>query len=82
MGDLLSSNAVWNAYLVNKGFTRDIVSNDCPSCYTIADFCEEYPQGTYIIGTGSHAVCVIDGVLYDTWNSSDEMPIYFYKKES
>ena len=82
MGDLLSSNAVWNAYLMSKGFTRDIVSNDCPGCYTIADFCEEYPQGTYIIGTGSHAVCVIDGVLYDTWNSSDEMPIYFYKKES
>lgn len=82
MGDLLSSNAVWNAYLMSKGFTRDVVSNDCPCCYTIADFCEEYPQGTYIIGTGSHAVCVIDGVLYDTWNSSDEMPIYFYKKES
>ena len=81
MGDLLSSNAVWNAYLINKGFTRDIVSSDCPGCYTINDFCKEYPRGIYILGTGSHAVCVIDGVLYDTWNSSDETPIYFYKKE-
>ena len=80
MGDLLSSNAVWHAYLKSKNFTRDIVSNDCPECYTIEDFCNEYPQGTYIIGTGTHAVCVIDSVLYDTWDSSGETPIYFYKK--
>lgn len=81
MGDLLSSNAVWGAYLKGKGFVRDIVSNDCPECYTIDDFCNEYPQGIYVIGTGSHAVCVIDGVLYDSWDSSDETPIYFYRKE-
>lgn len=82
MGDLLSSNAVWNAYLKGKGFIRDIVSNDCPECYTIEDFCRENPQGVYIIGTGTHAVCVIDSVIYDTWDSSGETPIYFYKKEN
>ena len=81
MGDLLSSNAVWNAYLKGKGFIRDIISNDCPECYTINDFCEEYPQGVYVIGTGSHAVCVIDGTIFDTWQSGDETPIYFYRKE-
>ena len=81
MGDLLSSNAVWGAYLKSKGFIRDIVSNDCPECYTINDFCEEYPQGIYIIGTGTHAVCVIDGTIFDTWMSGDETPIYFYRKE-
>ena len=80
MGDLLSSNAVWDAYLKSKGFKRHIVPNDCPECYTINDFCEEYPQGVYVIGTGSHAVCVIDGTIYDTWQSGDETPIYFYKK--
>ena len=80
MGDLLSSNAVWGAYLKSKGFTREIVSNDCPECYTINDFCEEYQQGVYVIGTGSHAVCVIDGTIYDTWQSGDETPIYYYRK--
>ena len=80
MGDLLSSNAVWGAYLKSKGFTRDIISNDCPECYTIEDFCNEYPKGTYIIGTGTHAVCVEDGCVFDTWNSSGEVPIYFYYK--
>ena len=80
MGDLLSSNAVWGAYLKSKGFTREIVSNDCPECYTIEDFCNEYPKGTFIIGTGTHAVCVIDGTIYDTWQSGDETPIYYYRK--
>lgn len=80
MGDLLSSNAVWHAYLRSKNFIRDIVSNDCPECYTIEDFCNEHPKGTYIIGTGTHAVCVEDGCVYDTWNSSGEVPIYFYYK--
>lgn len=80
MGDLLSSNAVWGAYLKSKGFTRDIISNDCPECYTIEDFCNEHPKGTYIIGTGTHAVCVIDSTIFDTWNSSGETPIYYYHK--
>lgn len=80
MGDLLSSNAVWGAYLKGKGFTRDIISNDCPECYTIEDFCDEHPKGTFIIGTGTHAVCVEDGCVFDTWNSSGEVPIYFYYK--
>ena len=80
MKDLLSSNAVWGAYLKSKGFTRDIVSNDCPECYTIEDFCDEHPKGTYIIGTGTHCVVVENGCVFDTWNSSGESPIYYYHK--
>ena len=80
VGDLPSSNAVWDNYLKTQGFVRDIVSADCPACYTINDFCKEYSQGVFVIGTGSHAVCVIDGQIFDTWNSGDETPIYFYRK--
>lgn len=81
MGDLPSSNKVWDNYLKTQGFARHIVSAECLDCYTIQYFCNEYPQGVYVIGTGTHAVCVIDGVLYDSWDSSDETPIYFYRKE-
>jgi hypothetical protein len=80
MGDLLSSNAVWGAYLKSKGFIRDIISNDCPECYTIEDFCNEHPKGTFIIGTGTHCVTVENGCVFDTWNSSGEVPIYYYYK--
>lgn len=81
MGDWGSSNAVWNAYLKGKGFVREIISNDCPECYTINDFCEEFPQGTYVIGTGTHCVAIEDGCIFDTWMSGDETPIYYYRKE-
>jgi hypothetical protein len=81
LGDLLSSNAVWDAYLKSKGFKRKIISSECVRCYTIDDFCNEYTQGVFVLGTGTHAVCVIDGVLYDNWDSRNETPIYFYQKE-
>ena len=81
MGDLPSSNRVWDSYLNTQGFTRHIVSAECLDCYTINDFCKEYPQGTFVIGTGTHCVAIEDGCIFDTWNSGDETPIYFYRKE-
>lgn len=80
MGDMPSSNRVWNEYLKSKGYKRYIVSDDCPECYTIKDFCGEHFKGRYILGTGSHAVAVIDGDWIDTWNSCDETPIYYWTK--
>lgn len=38
-----------------------------------------YPRGVYIIGTGSHAVCVIDGNFYDSWNSGSEVVTFFWR---
>lgn len=82
MGDLLSSNGVWSAYLKSKGFVRDIIPFECPDCYGLLEFANEHPEGTYVVGTGSHAVCVQNGIIYDAWDSSNEVPIYyFYRKE-
>jgi hypothetical protein len=81
MGDLASSNAVWSAYLTkHKGFRRYTVQ-DCPDCYTVEDFCLEHPNGVYVIGTGSHAVCVCEGCYYDAWQSGKETPVYYFEKE-
>ena len=81
MYDMPSSNRVWNEYLKSKGYTRHIVPDDCPECYTIKNFCNEYFKGTYIVGTGTHVVAVIEGNYYDTWDSGDESPIYYWTKE-
>lgn len=78
--DLPSSNAVWGAYLADKGYKRFAIPNAC-NCYTVEDFCRDHPQGTYILGTGKHALTVIDGDHFDSWNSISECPIYFYTKE-
>ena len=80
MADMPSANSVTTAYLRNKGFHRKTIPDSCPNCYTIADFCKDHPKGTYIIGTGSHLTTVIDGDLWDSWDSSNECPVYYFEK--
>lgn len=78
MGDLMSANAVWDAYLRRKGYLREMASRNC----TIASFAAEHPCGEYVIGTGAHATAVVDGDIYDIWDCSEEIPLYFYHKET
>lgn len=82
MGDIMASNNVWGSVLRQHGFKRYILPNDCPDCYTIAQFASEYHKGTYVVGTTNHVVTIIDGVYYDTWDSGDEIAVYFWTKEN
>lgn len=82
MCDMPSSNSVLSAVLRKHGFYREAIPNSCPDCYTASNFCEGHPKGIYVLGFGSHVATVIDGDIYDSWNSSNEIPqYYFYKKE-
>lgn len=81
MYDMPSSNEVWGAYLKSQGYLKKIIPNTCPDCYTIKDFCYDHPKGKYLMATGSHVVAVIDGDYYDTWDSGNEVPIYYFSKE-
>lgn len=76
-----SENVVWGSYLQHHGFKRHIVAKECEVCYTVEDFCREYPTGTYIVGLDGHVVCVVDGNVYDTWDSTQEVPIYYWHKK-
>ena len=80
-GDWGSNNAVWDSYLRSRGFTRHVCPNDCPSCYTVADFARNHNHGHYIAATGSHTVACIDGCYIDAWDSGRETPIFYYRKE-
>ena len=82
MGDMPNANAVWAAVLRQNGFKAQTVPDECPACYTADDFCEDHPQGTFVLGFGSHVATVIDGTLYDSWNSSQETPIYYWYQEA
>lgn len=76
-----SVNWLWGLYLQRMGFEKFLLEESCPECVTVKEFAWRYPEGTYVIGTGSHAVCVRDGNWYDSWDSGDETPTYFYRKK-
>lgn len=78
--DMPSANHVWGAYLREKGFSRKIMPDGCPDCYTVADFAADNPLGTYILALSGHVVCVRDGDWYDSWDSGGEVPLYFWEK--
>lgn len=82
MGDMPSSNSVWGAVLRQHGFSRINLPDECPDCYTAADFVRDHPRGIYVLGFGNHVATVRDGIIYDAWNSSNEIPQYvWYRKE-
>lgn len=81
MKDIPSSNYVWSAFLKDLGYSRYVIPNTCPNCYTIRDFANENPVGTFILATGTHVVAVVDGNYIDTWDSGNEIPIYYFEKE-
>ena len=77
--DMPSSNSVWSMYLQEEGFEQFLLPESCPRCVTVRAFADRFRTGTYIIGTGNHAVTVIDGDYYDSWDSGDEVPAYFWR---
>ena len=80
MCDMPSNNGVWGAYLRKKGFIRKMLPNDCPDCYTVEDFCKDHPRGTYVVAVSGHVLTVVDGDRYDSWDSGEENPIYYFER--
>lgn len=82
MGDMPSSDGVWGAVLRQNGFNRAAIPNTCPDCYTAKEFCRDHPRGVYVLGFGGHVATVIDGDLWDSWNSLNEIPqFYWYERK-
>lgn len=81
MGDMPHSNSVWGAVLRENGFVRDAIDNTCPDCYTIEDFANDNPSGTFVVVANRHTVCVEDGNVYDTWDSRSEIPQFYWRRK-
>lgn len=80
MHDMPDADCVWGAYLKSKGFKRRIISNCCSDRYTVKDFCNDNPEGEYILALSGHVVSVRNGDYYDTWDSGEEIPIYVWRR--
>lgn len=82
MGDMPSSNSVWGAVLRENGFYRSSIPDSCPDCYTAEEFAADHPTGVFVLGFGTHVATIVDGNIYDSWDSSREIPQYYwYRKD-
>lgn len=82
--DMPSSDRVWISLLQSRGFIlHSMPACMAGGCWTVGQFTEDksFRKGTYTIGTGGHAVTIIDGDVYDTWDSRNEPVIFYLSKE-
>ena len=77
--EMPSANSIWGAFLLDHGFEYHDLMDKCRTCYTISDFISEHPIGTFVVGTDTHACCVFMGSLYDTFDSQDMRPTYYFE---
>lgn len=82
MNDVMNANHVFNATLRQNGFKRYVIPNTCPDCYTINDFAKDHPRGTYILATGDHVCTIVNGTLFDSWQSGSRIPLVYWTKEN
>lgn len=80
MHDMPSANRVWEKLLLDNGYIRNMLPSTCSDCYTVKDFCSDNPTGLFLLATGEHVVAVENGYYFDTWDSGDEHPIYYWSK--
>lgn len=82
MGDMPSADSVWGSVLRQNGFYRRSIPNSCPDCYTAEDFARDNPRGTFVLGFGGHCATIDNGILYDSWDSSQQIPQYvWYRRD-
>lgn len=80
MSDMPSSDRVWWDVLESVGFEWRGIIDRCPDCYTVADFARDHPRGIYVLGPHEHAVAIIRGDWWDSWNSGGTVPTYYFRR--
>lgn len=80
MKDMPSANRVFGAYIAQYGFGKQRLIDQCPDCITVADFAKDHPRGLYILGPHEHVVAVIDGDWWDSWDSGNTVPTYYFRR--
>lgn len=80
MSDMPSADRVWWTLLEQFGFEKQKLIDRCPDCYTVRDFAEDHPRGMYILGPHEHAVAIISGDYWDSWDSGATIPSYYFRR--
>ena len=78
--DMQNSDYVWGEYLALNGFIKKYLPYPCPDCLTVKDFCKRFPRGVFVVATGNHVIAIIDGDYYDTFDTGDEVLLYYWER--
>ena len=81
MGLMQNNKAVLWAILKKAGFRREALPDQCPDCYTVADFAADHPRGVYVVATDSHIIAIVGGDWIDAWDSGSEVPLFYWFKK-
>ena len=75
--------AMYGGFMLSVNGLKDAtgITIDYTTVFDYEQFAKDHPEGTYIVATGSHVVCVQDGDYYDTWDSGHDVPSYFFYME-
>ena len=81
-----NSTRVFNKFLSQRGYAA---WNTIPACTrpTVNEFADTHTQGTWLLlsghgrsaqiqGATDHMVCVVDGTVYDSWDSLNEIVVH------
>ena len=79
---ILVDDLVWGQYLRNNGFKVRPLPDTCPNCYTVKEFANDHPYGYYLLKCYGHVVAVVNGDYYDSTDTGDEVPIYYYERSA
>lgn len=77
MCEMPSGNAVWGSVLRQNGFKRFVMA-ETNKTYTIKKFAQDHSKGVYVVCTGTHVVPIVDGYYFDSWDSGNEIPEYYW----
>ena len=78
MGNDPAGDEIWGSVLRQHGFRRRLVPDTCPDCYTVAEFAEDHPEGTYVVKSDNHVATIVNGTLFDSWPSGQKVVIYYW----
>lgn len=79
--DMPNSNYVWGMFLKKNGYSEKTLPSICPNCTTIKAFAKEHKKGRYVVACQNHVVAVVNGDYFDSWDSGDEIILYYYEEE-
>ena len=79
--DMPSAIYVWGMYLRKHGFVYKTIDSVFPKCTTVSQFAKEHPKGTYVLACQDHIAACMDGDYFDSYDSGDEVVLYYLEKE-